>query len=143
MLEGALGDWDIQTPLACMMLLQQALKLPCFLLTHFLLLGRKPVLPMSIILLLTLIIRICGFKLVNNQLPVQKGHTYGSNEVSIAKHQDKLRYVTIQGGGYHPRPWHFEPGDYAYPQQTTTTTLAVIVGGIILHVRVIYLLVYR
>ncbi len=55
--------------------------------------------------------------------------------LAIGQHRDTLRYAIIGGGGYRPSICRFHVGDYVYLQQTTSTTLDVTTGRIILRVQ--------
>jgi hypothetical protein len=55
-------------------------------------------------------------------------------KLAMVQHWDRFHHAIIQGCGYWPWIHIFESKDYGYIQQTTLTTLEVIVGCVILHV---------
>jgi hypothetical protein len=57
--------------------------------------------------------------------------------LSIAQHQDTLRYAHTQGGGYKPKVRQFDVGDFVYFQRQTNDTLDTSSSRTILKIKAI------
>ncbi len=111
-------DWDLALPYIAMgYKMSKHASLYHFAL-YFLLFGRHPILPSSIVAQINQVVDLDSFTwakvIAKKAVLFRKVMPMAMENLSIAQHQDTLRYAHTQGGSYKPKVKQFDVGDFVY-----------------------------
>ncbi len=111
---------------------------------YFLFFGRHPIPPSSIVVQMDQVVDLDSLAtwakvIVKRDVLFRRVMPMAMENLSIAQHQDTLRYAHARGGNYRPNVKQFDVGDFVYLQRQPSGTLNTSSSCIILRIKAIKL----